>query len=57
VIAAGATFAAAALAVAEGPCDRAGAMLSAPYSADDAFYRKSRSTRLRDAMRTAEIPH
>jgi hypothetical protein len=27
--------------VAEGPCERAGAMLSAPYSADYAFYGKS----------------
>jgi hypothetical protein len=57
VIAAGATFAAAALAVAEGPCDRASAVLGAPYSADYAFYRKSKSSHLRDAMRTAEIPH
>jgi hypothetical protein len=57
VIAAGATFAAAAFAVAEGPCDRAGAMPSVPYAADHAFYGKSKSTCLPGAMRTAEIPH
>jgi hypothetical protein len=57
VIAAGATFAAAALAVAEGPGDRACAMPNAPYSADYAFCSKSKSTHLPGAMRTAEIPH
>jgi hypothetical protein len=40
--------------VAEGPCNSAGAMLSVPYSADYAFYKKSKSTRVPSAMRTAE---
>ncbi|MCP4614957.1 MAG: DUF3455 domain-containing protein [Bradyrhizobium sp.] len=40
--------------VAEGPCDGAGTLLSVPYSADYAFYRKSKSTGLSGAMRTAE---
>ena len=39
---------------AEGPCNGAGAMLSVPYSADYAFHRKSKSTRLPSAVRTAE---
>jgi uncharacterized protein DUF3455 len=40
--------------VAEGACNSAGAMLSVPYSADYAFYRKSKSTRLPGATRIAE---
>lgn len=40
--------------VAEGPCERAGAMLSVPYSADYAFYKKQRSTRLPSTIRIAE---
>ncbi|HKU05279.1 MAG TPA: DUF3455 domain-containing protein [Bradyrhizobium sp.] len=43
--------------IAEGPCDSAGSMLSAPYSADYAFYRKQRSTRLPGATRAAESRH
>jgi uncharacterized protein DUF3455 len=40
--------------VVEGSCVSAGAMLSAPYSADYAFYKKMKSTRLPGATRTAE---
>jgi hypothetical protein len=40
--------------VAEGACERTGAMLSVPYSADYAFYKKSRSTMLPAAVRTAD---
>jgi hypothetical protein len=57
VIAAGATFAAVVIAMAEEPRVRAGTMLSVPYSADYGFYRKSKSTRFPGAMSTAEIPH
>jgi hypothetical protein len=39
---------------ADGPCNGAGTMLSVPYSADYAFHRKSKSTRLPGAIRTAE---
>lgn len=39
---------------AEGACDRAGTMLSVPYAADYAFYRKSKSTAGPNAMRAAE---
>jgi hypothetical protein len=40
--------------VAEGPCERTGAMLSVPYSADYAFYRKSKSTRAPAAILFAD---
>jgi hypothetical protein len=43
--------------VAEGSCEIAGTLQSVPYSADYAFYRKSKSTRLPDAIRTAESQH
>ena len=43
--------------VAEGSCEIAGTLQSAPYSADYVFYRKSKSTRLPDAIRTAESRH
>ena len=43
--------------VAEGSCETAGTLLSVPYSADYAFYRKSKATRLPDAMRAAESRH
>lgn len=39
---------------AEGPCDRAGAMLSVPYSADYAFYRKMKSTLAPGTIRLAD---
>lgn len=41
--------------VAEGPCGSAGMLLSVPYSADYAFSRKSKATRLPAATRVAEI--
>lgn len=40
---------------AEGPCDDAGAMRSVPYSADYAFYRKSKSTAGPSAIRSAAV--
>ena len=40
--------------MAEGPCDRAGAMLSVTYSADYAFYRKSKSTGASGAIRLTD---
>ena len=40
--------------VAEGPCNGAGTMLSVPYSADYAFHKKSKSTRVPGATRIAE---
>jgi hypothetical protein len=43
--------------VAEGSCEIAGTLQSVPYSADYAFYRKSKSTRLPDAIRIAESRH
>ncbi|MBA7465642.1 MAG: DUF3455 domain-containing protein [Bradyrhizobium icense] len=43
--------------VAEGPCEIAGTLQNVPYSADYAFYRKSKSTRLPDAIRAAESQH
>lgn len=39
---------------AEGPCESAGTMLSVPYSADYAFYRKSKSTAVSGAVRVAD---
>jgi hypothetical protein len=40
--------------VAEGPCNGAGTMRSVPYSADYAFHKKSKSTRVPGATRIAE---
>jgi uncharacterized protein DUF3455 len=40
--------------VAEGACERTGALLSVPYSADYAFYKKARSTQLPHALRFAD---
>lgn len=40
--------------VAEGDCERSGSMLSVPYSADYAFYRKSKATRASGAIHIAD---
>jgi len=40
--------------IAEGPCENTGAMLSVPYSADYAFYKKSKSTRAPGAIHIAD---
>ncbi|MBI5320095.1 DUF3455 domain-containing protein [Bradyrhizobium sp.] len=39
---------------ADGPCESMGAMLSVPYAADYAFYRKARATGIAGALRLAD---